>query len=509
MPLSRTVPALRVHQWLPQWENLDYKNSTFHRRRPSPNFYLFSLRAKDLRRLAGVFRRSTKGGRARASDLNIQRFHEKERSDKIARYLKYGYPLSDLMKADPEGSQYLDLRKPGWLANAIVVNILGKDEKRRGKAIDEADRIKIADNGVDAPEITLPGNFRSASWAPKIRPLEVIDGQHRLWAFDVADLDPSFELPVVGFDNLDISWQAYLFWTINISPKRISPSLAYDLYPLLRTEDWLERYGGERVYRETRAQEITEAIWSHPESPWKGRVAMLGEKREEMSIEDGQVVSQASWVRALVGTFIRSWNNRSGIGGLFGARVGSQDRVLPWGRPQHAAVCIYVWRTLAQALEKDRTLDWAKYLRKRSRGSSIDAALFGDGALLSTDQGIRGVMYMANDLLYMSSDALGLEDWTVDTDGAATDLAAVSVALESFHQTAAARFWRATLPTLLQFDWRTAGVLPSSERKSQSAFRGSGGYREIRSELANLLARDHGEVGTAARKVVKLLKTED
>ncbi len=80
----------------------------------------------------------------------------------------------------------------------------------------------------------------------------------------------------MAFYGLDVSWQAYLFWTINIKPKRINPSLAFDLYPLLRAEDWLDKAEGHYVYRESRSQELTEALWSNPDSPWYDRINMLG-----------------------------------------------------------------------------------------------------------------------------------------------------------------------------------------------------------------------------------------
>ena len=65
-------------------------------------------------------------------------------------------------------------------------------------------------------------------------PIEVIDGQHRLWAFEKQLDNADFELPVVAFVGLDISWQAYLFWTINIKPKRI------DAEPRVRSLSALE-----------------------------------------------------------------------------------------------------------------------------------------------------------------------------------------------------------------------------------------------------------------------------
>src|ERR1700722_3363273 len=137
----------------------------------------------------------------------------------------------------------------------------------------------------------------------RLPPFEVIDGQHRLWAFEGASKLENFELPVVAFVGLDISWQAYLFYTINIKPKKINTSLAFDLYPLLRTEDSLERFEGTAIYRETRAQEITEALWSYPKSPWHRRIDMLGEGGRKH-------VTQAAWVRSLTATFVKSFEGR-------------------------------------------------------------------------------------------------------------------------------------------------------------------------------------------------------
>jgi transposase-like protein len=76
--------------------------------------------------------------------------------------------------------------------------------------------IRVNDNGNHVT-IQLPERFPDSN---ELAPIEVIDGQHRLWAFDDTAVD--FDLPVVAFYGLDRSWQAYLFWTINIKPKRIN-----------------------------------------------------------------------------------------------------------------------------------------------------------------------------------------------------------------------------------------------------------------------------------------------
>ena len=125
--------------------------------------------------------------------------------------------------------QIRSLRKPGWLPTAIVVNILKPDDRRYRLRVYDDDIINISDQADDISAlVTLPKDFPGMNWAPtELHPIEVIDGQHRLWAFDDPKLQEDFQLPVIGFHGLDISWQAYLFWTINIRPKRITPSLAY------------------------------------------------------------------------------------------------------------------------------------------------------------------------------------------------------------------------------------------------------------------------------------------
>ena len=183
----------------------------------------------------------------------------------------------------------------------------------------------------------------------------MIDGQHRLFAFDDDD-DLDFDLPVVAFVGLDISWQAYLFYTINIKPKKINPSLAFDLYPLLRTEDWLDKAEGHSIYRETRSQELTESLWSHPQSPWHDRINMLGEKGVTG-------VSQSAWIKSLMETFIRPWKARgSNTGGLFGSRLPNENDVLGWSRAQQAAFLICAWRSFHKQI-LECTEDWATDLR--------------------------------------------------------------------------------------------------------------------------------------------------
>ena len=52
------IPVIKVNQWLPEWDNVDFTESE-HRRKPEKGFYLFSISAKKLKRLSAVYRRTT------------------------------------------------------------------------------------------------------------------------------------------------------------------------------------------------------------------------------------------------------------------------------------------------------------------------------------------------------------------------------------------------------------------------------------------------------------------
>ena len=382
-------------------------------------------------------------------------------------------------------------------------------DKRTDQHVAREDLV-VVDDRADDPiaTIRLPDKLSGIDWRPSgWHPIEVIDGQHRLWAFEEEALSDSFELPVVAYHGLDISWQAYLFWTINIKPKRINSSLAFDLYPLLRTEEWLERAEGLGVYRETRAQELTEALWSHPESPWYLWINMLGESglRKPM-------VSQAAWIRSLIATYVKSWEGRGvSIGGLYGAPLGEEERVLPWSRAEQAAFLILAGRKLVNAIV-DTDYPWAQALRESTQKelleSDKDPAFYGRQTLLSTDQGVRGFLFATNHLCYVRADKLNLKEWVPDkeTDGdeSAADKQAVSEALENLEQQPVASFLEDIAHGLAKYDWRTSAApgLSEDERTFKAAFRGAGGYRELRTQLFRQLAEEAGEVGKAARDVL-------
>ena len=492
----RSIPAIRVRQWLKGWDKVDFPSKA-HQSKPPQEFYLFSLPAVELRSLSGIARRSTSGLTPRAADLGIQRSHDSDRSSEIARFVEYGYPWSTLSEAKRRSNEFNDLRKPGWLPTAVVINILRSVDRRENERVAPKDLVEVIEHDY-VSRINLPYAKWSKTWTPAdVAPLEVIDGQHRLWAFD-SNSDPAFELPVVAFHGLDISWQAYLFWTINIKPKRINASLAYDLYPLLRAEDWLDREQGHVVYRETRSQELTEALWSHPESPWYDKINMLGERRIPW-------VSQAAWIRSLMATFVRRWDRtRSRTGGLFGSRVEGGIEVLSWSRAQQAAFLIYAWQQFYTAVHQSKS-EWAKHLRRIALKEKTpeefgDPAFYGPHSLINTDQGVRGYLHVVNDLCFTIAPKLDLRSWRIEKQSPASDEDAVSLSLNLLSKHRLATFLKKIGQESEPFDWRTSSTpdLLEKERLQASVYRGSGGYKELRAQLLEFLARRDGEVAAAA-----------
>ena len=492
------IPALRFRQWIKDWDDLRFDENE-HRRRPSPDIYLFAMPAQQLRALSGVFRRHRQQGVA----TGIQRGHDQSRSEQIADYVRFGYPYSEMSPARRDSFDSQDLRKPGWLPTAIVVNILTKDDVRRGKRVVPQELLTIKAGKDNFVEISLPRSFSDHTWEPsQLGPLEVIDGQHRLYAFGSEDLPGEFELPVVAFHGLDIGWQAYLFWSINVSPKKINPSHAFDLYPLLRSQDWLEKFAESNVYREARAQELTEFLFRHRRSPWKDRINMLGER----GVGGG---SQAAWVRSLTSTFLAAGRGR-GAKGLFGCALPQGSGPLAWTRAQQGAFLIDLWRSCADAVNETKA-EWAKLLRAEVKESKlplddeIDPAFSGDHTMLNQEQGVRGFLSVANDLFFLYSQELELDQWEISGGtGEETNDEEISAALKSLEKKSFREFSREFTHALALYDWRSADArdLSYDEKLKRRAFRGSGGYAALRADLLKELSEKKGRIAIGAKALI-------
>ena len=509
----KSIPALKVRQWLADWDVIHWDPDE-KRAEPQHWFYQFSMAAADLKALSGVYARTTRRTRA-PQDLGIQRRHEKERSEEIHRFVKSGYPWSDLSEAKRKSGDFEDLRQPGWLPTSIVVNILALGDERREKSVSASDLVEIEDSDNGVASVLFPESFSAKDWQPEtIPPIEVIDGQHRLWAFEDKELAGDYELPVVAFVGLDLSWQAYLFYTINIKPKKINASLAFDLYPLLRTEKWLTKFEGHAIYRETRAQELVDLLWYHPESPWHHRINMLGESGNR-----GRKVTQAAWVRSLLVSFVKSWEGPGvQIGGLFGTTVGQHRTVLSWTRADQAAFLIVMGQKIQNTIEKTNE-PWTKALREQAlreqeRSSSEedtlkkDPAFFGSDTLMNQDQGIRILLQVVNDLCFVRADELALYDWGGDRDEE-EDQKAITASIDSLSKKEKIiAFLKELSESLATYDWRASSGpgLTEEERTRKAAFRGSGGYKELRRDVLKHIANSQGHVAQSAEEVIKVLE---
>ncbi len=487
------INALVVKQWIEdEWDKIVTDDDL--RRKPEPHFYVFSVNAITLKRLTGVYRRDP--NLAPAKDSSVQRRHMPERSKEILRYIIEGFPLSKFDKDRlVEPGEANDLRMPGWLPTAVIINILTENDTVGAtlQKVGAADLVKV---NYTSPgplaEIEIPDSVASADWAPEVYPLEVIDGQHRLWAFE--DVDPkiaakiqNLEIPVIAFWGLSPTWKAYIFYTVNQLAKRIDSSLVFDLYPLLRTQDWLLRFEGPNIYRQTRAQDLVMILWEHPESPWKDRINRLGGRVK------GQV-TQASFINSLMASVIKGFDSVK-IGGLFGSLRGTHSTVLPWSREMQAAFLIIIWQKMKNAVGRT-TSEWAAYL-KRHDDPSVRDVFAGSGTLLATDQGVRGLLQVVNDLFWLAVE-IGFKDgedatkqldlgWNwiptdeMDEENSISD--AIADASEKLSD--AVLMAEELCETLATFDWRLTSVLDANSPAyvMQSRYRGSSGYKDIRNNL--------------------------
>lgn len=221
---------------------------------------------------------------------------------------------------------------------------------------------------------------------------------------------------------------------------------------------------------------------------------MLGESGQRWT------VSQAAWVRALTNTVIKSAGGRGvTIGGLFGSPIGQAVPVLPWTRPQQAAFVIYLWQSI-EARVKGVTKSWAASLRKHGSAQHVegDPAMWGRYTLLNTDQGVRGILNVVNDLCFVAAEDLELISWAAPA-GESIE-AEVTAAINSLRKHPVATFLRGVVNVLADFDWRTSGApgLTDAQAAAKAGYRGSGGYRELRRQLLALLVKEPGLIGRAA-----------
>jgi len=505
----KTIKTFKVDQWLNEWNEVNFDMPM--RDKPMGSFYIFKIDIRLLKRISDVHRR--KAHKSRMEDLNVQRGLKEDRTLEIRKYVHKGFPLSVVSDKASEEPENQILKMPGFLPTAILVNILGSGQKRGNSILNDRDLIEISNTGE--PEIILPDQIFSTEWNPELKPFEVIDGQHRLWAFDETEnIDGEFEVPVVAYYNLDRAWQAYLFYVINIKPKKINTSLGYDLYPLLRTQEWLENSKeGLKVYRETRAQELVEAMWIYPESPWYKRISMLG--------EEASSISQNAFIRALSDSYFKK--SRKGISGLFSDVLKKKNEELKWVRAQQAAFLILLWDEIAKALAPEITkvgeLEWVDKLRKENSQLNIfekelqlDKAFVSKNSNLSRDQGVTGISMFSNDFFYVIANEPEIDfndiEWDNEIDERQIEQSSIDLAINKFQNHQIYSFIELFAKEVIKFDWRTSGAEfeDPSKGEMQKKYRGSGGYREIWNDLLKHFLNSNNEKITKYANILNQLK---
>ena len=107
-----STQALKVRQWIAAWDKIHW-NPGENRRQPPHWFYQFNLPAIELRRLSGVYARTTNRTTA-ADDFGIQRQLDKERSNEIGRFVEFGFSV---VRLEPCEAVFARLPRPqaAWL----------------------------------------------------------------------------------------------------------------------------------------------------------------------------------------------------------------------------------------------------------------------------------------------------------------------------------------------------------------------------------------------------------
>jgi len=481
------VPILRFKQWVPEWDNYEYSLGP-PRRKPPKFAYVFSMKAKQLHAYSTTFKRKRDEN---DEAEGIQRFRDEKRTERIRRFVRYGYPYGDL-KPSEQTEDKRHLLQPGWLPTSIVINILKSGDKRRGKNLKKGHIVKVS-KSESGHSLILPK--QSLLGENALKPFEVIDGQHRLWAFDELHADElipdDFELPVVAFHGLDIAWQAYLFWSINVSPKKINPSHAFDLYPLLRTQHWLMQNDDLSVYREARAQEITDWIYKFKESSWYRRINMLGEKGAGR-------VSQVAWVRSLVTSFFGTGKGR-GRYGLYNSPIYEDpEEPLNWDRSQQIVFLMEFWSLLKKSLGKDNEEEWNIAFKKAKKNPFSDKS-----SMLNQDMGVKAIHSVLNDIFYSNCVDWGLDDWEPQRGNEPeTSEEDIELSLTSLRDQGFYNKLEEFADILSEFDWRSLDG--PDVRKSRAlelekrAYRGSGGYSLLIRDLFQHIFENGLEVMSSA-----------
>jgi DNA phosphorothioation-associated DGQHR protein 1 len=150
-------------------------------------------------------------------------------------------------------------------------------------------------DGEDPHYLVIPSDDKLAS---------VVDGQHRLWAFDYATNNERSSMPLVCSIFLDLPnpYQAYLFATVNFNQKKVDRSLAYELWGFDTEDEAPQAWTPEKT-----AVFLARRLNMDEMSPFRRRikVAMQDDKELVGRAKGEWAVSSATVVDGLLRLFSR------------------------------------------------------------------------------------------------------------------------------------------------------------------------------------------------------------
>lgn len=179
-------------------------------KQPLGMFYAFSLSADILDRITY------------SQPAEVMERMEQESDDKTGGYSIFGTQRPEKKKRLEEIASFIRTTEATF-PNAII---LAANYDQEGRYIEDNERRWTVKGPADGPWLLhIPSSIeRSAS---------IIDGQHRLHAFDKLPKDAPerlMELLCVVFLELPTPYHAYVFATINFNQKKVDRSLAYELF---------------------------------------------------------------------------------------------------------------------------------------------------------------------------------------------------------------------------------------------------------------------------------------
>lgn len=228
---------------------------------------------------------------------------------------------------------------------------------------------------------------------------------------------------------------------------------------------------------------------------------MLGERKSGW-------VTQSGWVQAVYNSFLSPGAGRSRKG-LFSANLSTTQGPLRWSRPQQAAFLILLWQILRDAVSEIKH-GWAEPLRtveggQLDLGDNHDLAFSGPKTLLNQEQGVRGFCLVLNDVLFRACADLKLDEWISDSvDVGETRSEDVNACIAELKRCSFIDEISRAVSKIAEFDWRSSDApgLSDQEALIKAAFRGTGGYSRIRTELLGFLAGDAGALGVTASQII-------